>query len=58
MRGRDVTAYMSPAHLLFVPEVKAWRPDVKTIGIGDGGNEIGMGKIPWDVIRRNIPAAA
>jgi hypothetical protein len=28
---------------------------IKTIGIGDGGNEIGMGKIPWDVIRRNIP---
>jgi len=26
-----------------------------TIGIGDGGNEIGMGKIPWDVIERNIP---
>jgi D-glutamate cyclase len=26
-----------------------------TIGIGDGGNEIGMGKIPWSVIRRNIP---
>ncbi len=26
-----------------------------TIGIGDGGNEIGMGKIRWDTIRRNIP---
>jgi hypothetical protein len=30
-------------------------PGVTTIGIGDGGNEIGMGKIPWDVIRRNVP---
>jgi hypothetical protein len=29
-----------------------------TIGIGDGGNEIGMGKISWDVIRRNIPGGA
>src|SRR5262249_31111040 len=30
-------------------------PKITTIGIGDGGNEIGMGKIPWHVIRRNIP---
>ena len=29
-----------------------------TIGIGDGGNEIGMGKIRWDTIRRNIPNGA
>ena len=33
----------------------AFAPLVTTIGIGDGGNEIGMGKIPWEVIRRNIP---
>ncbi|HEY1377287.1 MAG TPA: glutamate cyclase domain-containing protein, partial [Gemmataceae bacterium] len=26
-----------------------------TIGIGDGGNEIGMGKVPWETIRRNVP---
>ena len=26
-----------------------------TIGIGDGGNEIGMGKITLDVIHHNIP---
>ena len=26
-----------------------------TIGIGDGGNEIGMGKEPWSTIRRAIP---
>ena len=30
-------------------------PGAQTIGIGDGGNEIGMGKIAWDVIARNIP---
>lgn len=54
MRGLDITSYTSPAHLLFD---NAWRldPPVVTIGIGDGGNEIGMGKIAWDVIRRNIP---
>jgi hypothetical protein len=54
MRGVDITNYMSPAHLFF--QVAA-RSDtyLPTIGIGDGGNEIGMGKIPWDTIRRNIP---
>jgi hypothetical protein len=52
MRGLDVTEAMCPVHRRF--EDAAHRPGV-TIGIGDGGNEIGMGKIPWDVIRRNIP---
>ncbi len=52
MRGRDVTAMMSPAHYLF--EVASAQPGLTTIGIGDGGNEIGMGKIPWETIRRNI----
>jgi hypothetical protein len=53
MRGLDITGRMSPAHLLF-ETVKRDVPAVTTIGIGDGGNEIGMGKIPWEVIRRNI----
>jgi hypothetical protein len=53
MRGRDITPHLSQAHVLFAAEGRP-RP-VATIGIGDGGNEIGMGKIPWDVIRRNIP---
>jgi hypothetical protein len=52
MRGRDITVQMSPAHHLFEA---AGGGTVRTIGIGDGGNEIGMGKLPWDVIRRNIP---
>ncbi len=51
MRGVDITNTMSPAHRLF----ENAGPDMVTIGIGDGGNEIGMGKIAWDVIRRNIP---
>jgi hypothetical protein len=54
MRGLDITAQMSPAHLLF-EAVKTGAALVTTIGIGDGGNEIGMGKIAWDVMRRNIP---
>lgn len=68
MRGRDITYHMSPAHHLFegtfIPkehqEACSLNPPESpdppiTIGIGDGGNEIGMGKIAWDVIRRNIP---
>lgn len=54
MRGRDITAGMSPAHRLFESAGGAALP-FTTIGIGDGGNEIGMGKLPWDVICRNIP---
>jgi len=54
MRGRDITASMSPAHRLFEVAARQER-GIVTIGIGDGGNEIGMGKIPWSVIRRNIP---
>jgi hypothetical protein len=53
MRGKDITEFMSPAHLLFEGATRP--PGVTTIGVGDGGNEIGMGKIPWDVVRRNIP---
>ena len=54
MRGLDITDSMSPSHLLF-EAAREFKPQVTTIGIGDGGNEIGMGKISWDVIRRNIP---
>jgi hypothetical protein len=54
MRGRDITEFTAPAHLLFERAAREV-PGVTTIGIGDGGNEIGMGKLPWDTIRRNIP---
>jgi hypothetical protein len=65
MRGRDITEQTRPAHLIIENQ---W-PDsvshleiddrssnrVTTIGIGDGGNEIGMGKIPHETIVKNIP---
>lgn len=51
MRGRDLTALTSPAHRL----LEQRDADCATIGIGDGGNELGMGKLGWDRIRRNIP---
>ncbi len=54
MHGRDVTEEMDPAHLLFEDAARQMTP-LCTIGVGDGGNEIGMGKIPPDVIGRNIP---
>jgi hypothetical protein len=57
MRGRDITANMAPAHLLFESTGRQ-SPAPITIGIGDGGNEIGMGKIPWKIIRRNIPGGS
>lgn len=54
MRGRDITDFMSPAHFLLEDAAKR-QPAITTIGIGDGGNEIGMGKIPREVIAKNIP---
>jgi hypothetical protein len=52
-RGIDITDRTSPAHLLF--EAANRGRGITTIGIGDGGNELGMGSIGWEVIRRNIP---
>jgi hypothetical protein len=53
MRGRDWTSHVIPRDDDFLNAV-ATRGDV-TIGIGDGGNEIGMGKIPHETIVKNIP---
>lgn len=50
MRGLDVTDLTAPAHLLFEGP-----RDYATIGIGDGGNEIGMGKVPLATVCKNIP---
>jgi hypothetical protein len=54
MKGRDITAHMSPAHRLF-EACAGQSPRITTIGIGDGGNEIGMGKVGWHIIHRNVP---
>ena len=51
--GDEVPDGAAPSPLTPLPQ---WgEGNLVTIGIGDGGNEIGMGKIPWDVIERNIP---
>ena len=48
MRGQDVTAYTAPLHLLFESE------KIISVGIGDGGNELGMGNIPREIIVNSI----
>jgi hypothetical protein len=53
MRGVDITEQMCDASYLFERTGDGDQP--VTIGVGDGGNEIGMGKVSWGVIRRNIP---
>ena len=52
MRGRDTSSQLTQASV-----VRHFFEDVAhvTIGIGDGGNEIGMGKIPHETIVKNIP---
>lgn len=50
-RGHDTTEYMAKIDLLMQRAKKA---GITTIGIGDGGNEIGMGLI-GEGIRRTLP---
>lgn len=52
MRGRDVTDKTSPAQWLF------GFGGYKTVGVGDGGNELGMGKLPHGVIAANVNGGA
>jgi hypothetical protein len=51
--GLDVTDVVGKVEL-YIDEAK--RRGVLTIGIGDGGNEIGMGTI-FDAVRENVPYA-
>jgi D-glutamate cyclase len=53
MRGRDITEHTAPVDAGYA--LSAGERGTVSIGIGDGGNEIGMGKIPHDTIVKNIP---
>jgi len=53
MRGESISHCTGAAHELF-DHVASRRLHVTTIGIGDGGNEIGMGALPWQVVRQAI----
>jgi hypothetical protein len=55
-RGKIITAQTAKTHLLF-DFIRENNLPVRTIGIGDGGNEIGMGSIPWTVLHANIPGS-
>jgi hypothetical protein len=49
MRGSEITAHAAPLDRLF--SAGPWR----TIAIGDGGNEIGMGCVDRSLIARHVP---
>jgi D-glutamate cyclase len=49
MRGTDISDYAAPLDRLFT--AGPWR----TIAIGDGGNEIGMGRVPRPLIAGHVP---
>jgi D-glutamate cyclase len=53
-RGICIDEWSPPLYRLFEKSLersKSW----KTIGIGDGGNEIGMGTVPWEELVRRLP---
>lgn len=52
MRGKDTTPHLTIDAEKYVTHNE---PNCFSIGIGDGGNEIGMGKIPHETIVKNIP---
>jgi D-glutamate cyclase len=52
MRGEDLAPYTAPLDLVFT--AGPWR----TIAIGDGGNEIGMGGLPDGLVAREIALGA
>lgn len=49
MSGMKINQWSAPLHLLM-----AINHSMVSIGMGDGGNEIGMGKIPYEIISNNI----
>lgn len=53
MRGVDIDEHAAPAYQLF-DELQNYRPLAKSIGIGDGGNEIGMGTVSWEELHRRL----
>jgi hypothetical protein len=48
MRGAIIDAVTAPLHVLFDQVAPA--RSMTTIGIADGGNEIGVGRLPWETV--------
>ncbi len=57
MRGGSINDLTAKSHRLF-EYIREQRLPITTIGIGDGGNEIGMGKFPWEQLVEAIGSAA
>jgi hypothetical protein len=53
-RLEDITRFTAKTHFLLDLAEKLNLP-TESIGIGDRGNEIGAGKIPWEVFKENSP---
>ena len=53
MRGVPIDAYTGDLHALF-DELRTHRPRARSASVGDGGNEIGMGRFAWDTLRQRL----
>ncbi len=51
-RLEDITRLTAKTHFL-LEFGKKWNPSMESIGIGDRGNEIGCGVVPWEVFKDN-----
>ena len=60
MRGESIDSYTAPLHELIGPEgnLRSESARPRTIGIVDGGNEIGCGAIDWNLLRRVVAGDA
>ncbi|CAM9543173.1 unnamed protein product [Discosporangium mesarthrocarpum] len=58
MRGIDMSGVLAPLHrVLEVCKRSRGTSGCLTIGIGDGGNEVGMGKVLQEVLSSSLPMA-
>lgn len=52
VRLEDITRFTAKTHLLLEVQ-KKWHLPIESIGIGDRGNEIGAGRIPWETFKHH-----
>jgi hypothetical protein len=56
MRARDMKHLVAPLEVLMAPAAaRAGGLPRETIGIGDGGNEVGMGKVLEKILTSSVP---
>ncbi len=55
MRGEPIDSWTAPLHRLFDRAHTSDSVPVRTIGVGDGGNEIGMGTFLWEALHPLVP---